>query len=191
MHYQLCIINYIRGNVMKSVLKKDKKYIVKKENKRINKIIPLLINIMIPIMAIILIGYINRNTLDTYRSLKGILVNEMVIIFPIGYGIIYILMGVSAYRIYMRNKSGTDDKGAYFIYFIQLCINFIWPFLFFTFRLYGLSFIWLIILLVVVLITFYKFFRVDKFSSALLIPYIAWIVFISFLNYFIWFYNEM
>ncbi|MBS5938506.1 TspO/MBR family protein [Clostridium sp.] len=176
---------------MKSVLKKDKKYTVKKENKRINKTIPLLINIMIPILAIILIGYINRNTLDTYRSLKGILVNEMVIIFPVGYGIIYILMGVSAYRIYMRNKSGVDDKGAYFTYFIQLCINFIWPFLFFTFRLYGLSFIWLIILLVAVLITFYKFFRVDKFSSALLIPYIAWIVFISFLNYFIWFYNEM
>ena len=116
---------------MKSVLKKEKKQAVKKKSKVTNKIIPLLINIIIPILAIILIGYINRNTLDTYRSLKGMLVNEMVIIFPIGYGIIYILMGVSAYRIYMRNKRGVDDKGAYFTYFMQLCINFIWPFLFF------------------------------------------------------------
>lgn len=176
---------------MKSVLKKDKKQAIKKKSKVTNKIIPLLINIIIPILAIILIGYINRNTLDTYRSLKGILVNEMIIIFPIGYVIIYILMGFSAYRVYMKNKSGVNDKGAYFTYFIQLCINLIWPFLFFTFRLYGISFIWLIILLIAVLITFYKFFRVDKLSSALLIPYIAWIVFISFLNYFIWVYNEM
>lgn len=155
------------------------------------KIIPLIVNILIPVLGGFLALYINRNTIDTYNSLKKFFLTPPNIVFVIVWSILYILMGVAAYRIYIKNKNNNDDRSAYFFYLIQLILNFMWIFIFFTFRLYGVSFIWIIILFVFVFITFIKFIRIDKFAGILLIPYMLWLAYEGVLNYFIWFFNEM
>lgn len=164
---------------------------MKDKVKRNIKIIPLGVNILIPLLGGFLVGYINRNTIDIYNSLKKFFLTPPNIVFVIVWSILYILMGIAAYRIYIKNKEHYDDNGAYFFYLIQLILNFMWSFIFFTFRLYGLSFIWIIILFIFVVITFIKFIRLDKIAGILLIPYMIWLVYAGILNYFIWFFNEM
>ncbi|MCR1949497.1 MULTISPECIES: TspO/MBR family protein [Clostridium] len=155
------------------------------------KLIPLIINILIPVVSGFIVGYLNKNSMTTYETLKKPFFNPPAIVFPIVWSILYILMGIAAYRIYMRNKQGIDDKGAYFFYLVQLIFNLMWSFIFFTFRLYAISFFWIIILFVLVIITFIKFIKVDKIAAILLTPYMLWLVFAGVLNYFIWLLNEM
>lgn len=155
------------------------------------KLIPIIINILIPLGGGFIVAYINRNSIATYETLNKSIFSPPAILFPIVWAILYILMGIAAYRIYMRNKQGVDDKGAYFFYLVQLIVNFMWSFIFFTFRLYGISFLWILLLFVLVVVTFIKFIRVDKVAAILLIPYIIWLVFAGILNYFIWLLNEM
>ncbi|WP_066894302.1 TspO/MBR family protein [Clostridium nigeriense] len=164
---------------------------MKNKVKRNIKIIPLLLNIIIPLLGGLIVGYINRNSMDTYRNLKKFVFTPPDIVFAVVWIILYILMGIAAYRIYVKNKSNIDDKGAYFFYIIQLILNFMWSFIFFTFRLYGISFLWIIMLFVFVIITFIKFIKIDKIAGLLLIPYMIWLVYAGFLNFFIWVFNEM
>lgn len=182
--------------------KEAQKKIIKKEKidkKRLNifkvngefKFFPLLINILIPLGLGSLVGYLNKNTVSIYNDLIKPIFAPPAIVFPIVWSILYILMGIAAYRIYMRNKQGVDDDGAYFMYIVQLIVNLAWSFIFFTFRLYAVSFLWLILLFILVVITFIKFMKVDKIAAFLLIPYLIWLLFAGALNFFIWFYNEM
>ena len=153
---------------------------------------PLVLNILIPILGGFLVSYINRNTINYYSTtVKKPFFTPPSIVFIIVWSILYLLMGIAAYRIYIRNKVKNDDNGAYFFYLIQLILNFMWSFIFFTFRLYGISFIWIIILFVFVIITFIKFIKIDKIAGLLLAPYMLWLVFAGFLNFFIWVFNEM
>lgn len=155
------------------------------------KLIPLLINTLIPVLGGAFVGYLNRNTMDTYETLKKPFFTPSNIVFPVVWTILYILMGIAAYRIFMRNKQGIDDKGGYFFYLVQIIINFLWSFIFFTFRLYGISFIVLVILLIFILITFIKFIKIDRLAGFLLIPYLIWVSFAGILNFLIWALNEM
>lgn len=155
------------------------------------KIIPLIINILIPLVGGTIVGYLNSGSMGTYEMLNKPFFSPPGFIFPIVWSILYVLMGIAAYRIYMRNKQGADDNGAYFFYLVQLLINFLWSFVFFTFRLYGIAFIVLIILFILIIITFIKFIRLDKIAGLLLIPYILWVAFAGVLNFFIYVLNEM
>ncbi|MGL5085722.1 MAG: TspO/MBR family protein [Clostridium sp.] len=155
------------------------------------KIVPLIINILIPLVGGYIVGYLNSGTMGMYEMLKKPFFSPPGIVFPIVWSILYILMGIAAYRIFMRNKQGADDNGAYFFYLAQLLINFLWSFVFFTFRLYGMAFIVLVILFILIIITFIKFIKVDKIAGLLLIPYILWVAFAGLLNFFIYVLNEM
>lgn len=153
--------------------------------------IPLLINLIIPIGGGALVGYINKNSFEIYKSLEKPFFAPPKIIFPIIWTMLYILMGIAAYRVYMKNKIKGLNSDGYFYYIIQLLCNFSWTFSFFTFRLYGLSFLWIILISILVIITTLKFFKLDKIAGGLMSPYILWLTFAGALNYFIWMFNEM
>ena len=192
----------------KKKLEKDKKKKIKVKNKvkskkqrnilgsifKVNgnfKFLALLKNIILPVGGAIIVGFMTKGGMNIYNSLKKPIITPPSIVFPIVWTILYVLMGIAAYRIYMNNRSGRDDKGAYFYYLIQLSINFLWSFIFFNFRLYGISFILIIVLLVLIIITTIKFFKNDKLSGFLMIPYILWVSFASVLTFFIYMLNEM
>lgn len=110
-------------------------------------------------------------------------------VFPVVWTILYFLMGVAAYRIWMKGKSGEDVHKALFLYGTQLFFNFLWSIIFFRFRLYAIAFLELLLLLVFILLTTFEFHRIDKPSTYLMIPYIAWVSFAGVLNYVIWMLN--
>ena len=109
-------------------------------------------------------------------------------LFPIVWTLLILLMSVSAAIIY-----DSDDEiapKALFLYMIQLTLNFWWCVLFFGFRLYFFSFIWLLLLLLTVFVMTVLFYRVNKLAGILQIPYILWLMFAAYLNFGIWFLNR-
>lgn len=152
--------------------------------------IVLLKNILLIFVGAVIVGVLNKNSFKMYKSLERPWFAPPAVAFPIVWTILYLLMALSSYRIYMKNRSGINDNGAYFYYLVQLLVNFLWPFLFFSFRLYGIAFFIIIILLVLVIITVIKFYKNDKIAGILLIPYILWLSYATILNYYIWILNE-
>lgn len=179
---------------------KNKKAKAKKERKKIGNPFKvngkfsfklLLIHLSIPVVGGFVISKINSNIPEIYEQLNKPIFVPPGVTFPIVWSILYLLMGLASYRIYMLYKQGKETYGGYFYYWLQLLSNYLWIFLFFSFRLYGISFIWLIILFIMIFITFIKFIKADRLSGILIALYMVWVIFAGILNLFIWILNEM
>lgn len=129
----------------------------------------LIIFILIPLLLGGLVGYFTVPD----SNLDSILPSW---IFPVVWTILYILMGVSSYIIYEKEKSIPP------IYVIQLIFNLLWSFIFFKFKLFIIAFIWIIILFILVVIMIKRFKEIDTKAGNLQIPYAIWLIVALFLN---------
>lgn len=97
-------------------------------------------------------------------------------VFPVIWGILYALMGISSYLVRYSGKSHSLK-----IYIIQLAVNFLWSIAFFRFRLLLLSAILAVVLSILVGLMIRNFCKVRKISAFLNIPYLLWSAFASYL----------
>ncbi len=88
---------------------------------------------------------------------------------------LYLLMGISAYLVWIK-------KGALNYFLIQLFLNFLWSVLFFGLRSPLLGFIDIVTLWIFILITILQFYKISKPAAYLLIPYLLWVSFATLLN---------
>ncbi len=109
-------------------------------------------------------------------------------LFPIVWSILFLLMSIGAAIIYDSDNEASSK--ALFIYTVQLTLNFWWCVLFFGFRLYFISFIWLLILILTVFVMTVLFYRINRLAGILQIFYIIWMLFAAYLNFGIWFLNR-
>lgn len=101
-------------------------------------------------------------------------------LFPIVGGILYILMGVSAYLVY---ECDTEEKYiGLAVYVLQLIFNFLWLIIFFNIRNLLFAFVWLVFLWILVLAMTISFYKVNKTAGLLQIPYLLWVTFAGYLN---------
>lgn len=101
-------------------------------------------------------------------------------LFPIVGGILYILMGVSAYLVY---ECDAEEKYiGLAVYVLQLIFNFLWLIIFFNIRNLLFAFVWLVFLWVLVLAMTISFYKVNKTAGLLQIPYLLWVTFAGYLN---------
>lgn len=137
------------------------------------------------------------SAMEEYGALKQPPLAPPSWLFPVVWTILFILMGISAARIYIIGKpdrSGKtvrcgDDSNiggqaacALRIYLVQLILNMLWTPLFFTLNLRFAAFVLLVILLITVIVMTCSFFKLDKVSGILMLPYIAWLLFAGYLN---------
>lgn len=101
-------------------------------------------------------------------------------LFPVVWTILYILMGISSYLVFEKDKS--EAKQPLALYAIQLAMNFMWPIFFFLLNAYLFSFIWLTVLWAPVIAMTVMFYRVSRLAGLLQIPYILWLTFAAYLN---------
>ena len=97
-------------------------------------------------------------------------------VFGIVWTILYLLMGITAWRTLEIIKN---------LFYVQLFLNAIWSWLFFSFHLPLISLIdiWLLIFININIV--YKVLKMDKLAGLLYVPYILWLLFASYLNLFI------
>ena len=100
------------------------------------------------------------------------------IAFPVVWSILYLLMSISLYLIIRESKNNKAIQ----LYFTQLIFNSLWTLIFFGFKLYFLSFIWILILTIMIVIMIYEFYHLSKIASFINIPYLLWVIFASYLN---------
>lgn len=141
----------------------------------------LLINIAIPLAIGGIASLIVNNGFENYSEVTKPALSPPPWIFPVVWTILYILMGVSTYLIYEKDKN--LNRNSFIIYVVQLALNFIWPIFFFGFNAFLLSFIILVLLLVFVVVMIINFYKENKLASLLQIPYLIWLLFAAYLNF--------
>lgn len=147
----------------------------------------LIISVLIPLVLGTLIGLLTGAS-GGYNDFVKPSFAPPGALFPIVWTILYALMGVSCYLISESADKNKDE--ALLTYYLQLAINLIWSFLFFSFKWYLFSFIWIIILIVSVVIMIKKFYDISKTSGLIQIPYLLWLIFASILNFSIFLLNR-
>lgn len=131
------------------------------------------------LIPLILGGTIGIITSGNYKKIIMPSFAPPKILFPIVWSILYILMGISRYLI----DDLPNNNQALKIYNLQLTVNLLWSFFFFSFKWFFFSFLWIILLIILVIIMIIKFYKLSKFSSLIQIPYLLWIIFACILNY--------
>ncbi|MDW3095366.1 MAG: TspO/MBR family protein [Gammaproteobacteria bacterium] len=118
---------------------------------------------------------------EWYISLQKSSLTPPNIVFPIVWNILFVLMGIAAWRVSQKQQKVTSLPIALFL--IQLGFNILWSYLFFGVQRPDLALIDIIILWSLILFTTFLFYRIDKVAGALMIPYLGWVGFAIFLNY--------
>lgn len=144
------------------------------------KVLPIIIATAIPLIVGGLAGLLTMNSMGFYETINKPPLAPPGFLFPIVWGLLYTLMGVSSYLVWKEKTA--ESRMALYIYAFQLILNFVWPLLFFNGRIFLFSFVWLIILLITVIYMTIKFYSVNKLAGILQIPYILWLTFASYLN---------
>ncbi len=110
-------------------------------------------------------------------------------VFPYVWGVLYVMIGLSLFFI-IRTPAVTPNlltnkRVSTVLWCIQFGFNILWPFAFFTFKLYTFSFLWLAALSAINLALIIYSFKVSNAAGWLLIPYEAWLLYAAYLNMFI------
>jgi translocator protein len=99
---------------------------------------------------------------------------------------LYLLMAVAAWLVWRHGARFSGVRFALVLFFVQLALNALWPFVFFGAHEIGLAVVNIMALWIVLALTIWAFFGVSAWAGILMLPYIAWVTFAGFLNYTIW-----
>jgi len=99
--------------------------------------------------------------------------------------VLYALMAIAAWLVWRLPDSKLRRAGLLW-FGIQLGLNFIWSFVFFSSHQIGLAVIEIALLWIGILGTMLIFFRLSKVAGWMLVPYLGWVSFASLLNFAIW-----
>jgi len=137
------------------------------------------INAIILVLLTLIVGSLASSDTGTDSWYQGLIksdLNPPGYIFGIVWPILYLLMGITAWRTYDTIKN---------LFYIQLFLNAIWSWLFFSFHLpvIALIDIWLLIFINIKILLMIV--KQDRLAAALYTPYILWLFFASYLNVFI------
>lgn len=137
----------------------------------------LLISVTVPLLVGFTSGFFTQ-TGQWYAELAKPALNPPNAVFGPVWTALYLLMGVSLYRVWRRGFEGNS-----LYYFAgQLVLNGLWSFLFFALQIPAIAFAELIVLVVAIVLTIRSFYRIDRTAAYLLLPYLAWVLFAGYLN---------
>ncbi len=105
-------------------------------------------------------------------------------VFPIVWTILYVLMGVAAWRVWRTGLP--EGRTALLPFFIQLALNVLWSFAFFGAESPAFGLLVIALLWIAIAWTIAAFRPVDGPAALLLVPYLAWVSFAAVLNAAIW-----
>lgn len=135
-------------------------------------------------------GYFTVGTLTTwYEQLERPFWNPPAWVFGPVWTILYILMTIAVWLVWLTPKKNQEHIGAYFFFFAQLIVNFLWSFFFFTLQSPMLALIDILVLLVLVFFTIRSFIKIRYAAGMCLIPYFLWLIYALSLNAGIWWLN--
>lgn len=140
----------------------------------------LIVSILISVGVGAAAALFSGNSMDVYQNLVQPPLSPPGWLFPVVWTILYILMGISAYLIYVSDSPYKNP--ALKIYAAQLAVNFLWTIIFFNLEMYLFAFLWLLLLLVLIILMIRSFAKISKTAAYLQLPYLLWVIFAGYLN---------
>lgn len=135
-------------------------------------------------------GWLSREGMEIYnQTVTKPPLSPPEIVFPIVWGILYALMGISAARIWLGAESAARSRGLN-LFIAQLVVNFFWSLIFFNLQAYGFAFAWLALLWILVAWMILTFQKTDALAAWLQVPYLLWLTFALYLNGAVWLLNR-
>ncbi len=140
-------------------------------------------NILIALAVGFLSALLTRGDMESFNTLTKPPLTPPDIVFPIVWGILYTLMGISLSMVQLSPGPKALIQKSTIYYYIQLFFNFFWSIWFFKFQFLLFSFLWLLAMLFFIIVMTVNFFRINKIAAYLQIPYILWVTFAGYLNF--------
>ncbi len=103
-------------------------------------------------------------------------------LFPVMWGILYALMGVSAYLIYTADADARSKRNALLFYAGQLFVNFLWSIVFFRFQWLGGGVLVLTAMIALLGAMLFLFYHIRPLAAWLQGLYILWSLFALYLS---------
>lgn len=102
--------------------------------------------------------------------------------------LLYLMIALAGGLIYQAPDSPRRSIALAF-YIMQLLLNFLWSFLFFSLQRPDLALLDIVGLTLFIILTMVKAWPVSRLASLLLLPYLAWVLYATSLNLGIWLLN--
>lgn len=148
--------------------------------KKIN-VSALAINVAIPFLVGMISGFIiSPYAKPVYQSIAKPPCSPSYLVFPIVWGIIYLLTGLAAYLAF---SSAGNKNFTIAVYALNLLLNFIWPIVFFACQAFVSAAIILVLLDFVLVLNIILFYKLNVASGLLLLPYHLWLCYAAYLNF--------
>ncbi|MFA6022769.1 MAG: TspO/MBR family protein [Candidatus Pacearchaeota archaeon] len=135
------------------------------------------------VLVVSFIGGLFTDTTGWYNSVKPSITPPNYV-FPIVWTILFIMIGISIYFAWISSKNKQKNM-VITLFSINLILNILWSFIFFTLKNPMLAFFELILLWISILILVIQLYKVNKIASWLLVPYLIWVSFAGILTYII------
>jgi len=136
---------------------------------------------ILPFLGLVFLAFVTGAVFrpgDWYKQLDKPPWTPPDVLFPLAWGLLYVLMAYAAWRIWSIAGLGP----ALALWGAQLVLNAGWSAVFFGLRNPGLALFELGLLWLTLAATIYAFAQIDLIAAALLLPYIAWVSFAGVLN---------
>jgi tryptophan-rich sensory protein len=134
------------------------------------KIGKFLLYVFSPLVLGSIVGFLTNPS--TYKTFNKPVFSPPGWLFPAVWSILYLLMGIG---YYVAKNNGLSKEGER-DYLIQLALNLLWSFIFFSFKWYGISAVWIIVLLYFVYKMFISFKETKKVAGYMQLPYMIWLL---------------
>ena len=101
------------------------------------------------------------------------------------WSVLYFLMGFAAWMVW-RRRDRISVRTPLTFFVVQLLLNALWSWLFFSWRQGGAALAEVVVLWIFVAATVLSFWRVRRAAGIMLVPYFAWVSFASVLTASVW-----
>jgi tryptophan-rich sensory protein len=146
-----------------------------------------LAGVFLSLIASYIGGKLTRPAIESgyYDTLIKSSLNPPEMTFPIVWTILFILMGIGIGRIWRNADSFVHTPIETGLFFIQLGMNILWSYLFFTLKQPILSFLEIVPFFFLIAFIALHYYKIDKIAGLCYLPYALWVGCASYLNYFI------
>lgn len=155
---------------------------MKSENKQKINIFALIIAIIVPLIVGGISAFLTSGDMQIYETLNKPALAPPAWLFPIAWTILYILMGLASYYVFTSTADSKKKTTSLLFYAAQLVLNFFWTTLFFTYGLYLVALIEIIVMWIIVLICTILFFKIKPIAGILMFVLLLWLSFATYLN---------
>ena len=135
-------------------------------------------------------AFLTRDGMRRFQSVPQPPLSPPAWLFPVVWTLLYLLMGAASYLVLVSGASPARRDRALTVYGLSLAVNFLWPIVFFTVRVYFAAFLLLLVLWVLAAVAALLFSCIDERAGRLMIPYIVWLTFAAYLNLGVWLLNR-